>query len=230
MSKNSYKILTDELSIDSSDMESNPRAFALRCMAKAKELAIKLDDKATGSEIEQKFKRNSLNNSADKATALKVKDEIYTILLAQTPAVLANLLTMMPELTQHMSAEIRNASFVGRGEQQLTKKHILDQYMRLRTCHEAFVTYMRMFRLEEVSNDPKRPQDNIAMIPSKSGNYSSGNSIKLHRVIIDGEVYTSPFRAAKILGLEVFTYMDVIDIIRQSDGTIGDYKVGLEEF
>jgi hypothetical protein len=219
------RLLTD-LEVDFSDMLTDPNTFIKRVVSKSRELAAELDKKNNLGEIESRYKANCYRNKEAADRAEELKAQIMSMIFAETPEVIANLLPMFAELTGDMANEVRTASFRASNVSYLPKRMILDHYIRLKKMYEAYINFAKLMYPDELKKVLP------PTIPPKTGNYGTGENHKtLYHAVIDGETYINPYEAGRILGVEVNHYMDIVDAIRAAtDGEINGRKVDLQEF
>lgn len=217
--KNAFKNLMDDLGIDYSDMETNPKVFCRRVYDAAMNLSRTLDEKQTDADIQRKFREKATKDEDAIKEAQLAYDAISKIIHDLSPAAVANLLPMMSEITSQMNNVVKTAAYRESDDKRLSKKYVHEMYINLKKFYEVYVNYLKLF------NGVK---ENFPIIPAKSGNYSNGaTSSSFFIVEIDGEPYWNPYRAAKVLGLEIDFYTDLIEIVKNSDGKIGDHNVRL---
>jgi hypothetical protein len=218
---NLAQLFTD-LNIDWSDLQTDPANMVKKIHAKGMWLATELDKGDTLQELETKFKKDAYANEPARERAYEIMTVIRGMIVDEDAAVIANLLTMLPEVLQTASNQVKTMSVQGVAELSLSKKHLHLMYTQLKKGYETYVSFVKAFHKDL---DVKFPS-----LPAKSGNYGGRNhEVKIYRIHIDGDVWTNPFQAAKQLGLEGFsTYMDIIEMLQDKEEIRG-FKVKLEE-
>lgn len=222
--KNEFITICNDLDIDHSDMMEDPRAFIKRVIDKSKWLETELTKKNSLNDIEVEFKKDAYKNEPAKARAEEIMSHFMDVLAAEDPAVIANLIPMLSEMTQFASNTVRAMSIRSSSKPHLSKKHLHVLYINLKKCYDAYVGFMKLFHGDLIGIPP--------VIPAKSGNYgtdSSGSGIKIYCYIIDGERYFNPFTVARMLGVEIKHYMDLTDMVEQNNGELMGVKITLEE-
>lgn len=219
--KNAFQSILKDLEIEFDDMMDPDGAtdFIERVVKKAKELEEQLDKKNSIVDVETDFKKVSYRDADARRQAAVVYNQILDLILEQDAATIANLVNLFPDIVGIANGQLRTEALRTSGQEVLTKKHLHEMYISLKAGYDAYIGFMKLMYAESI---PKNPP----MIKSKSGNYSTGSSgMKVYVIIIDDEVVQNPFRAAKELGLEITHYMDVVEIVQNSDGYIRGKKV-----
>lgn len=192
-----------DLDIPYEDWTDNPKEFAKRLRDAANKLDIQLKEKNNVLSMEERFKAKSLSNPEFSAQADEFIDSIMDQLNLMEPEVMACVLSRLPEVSQHIARTIRVMSM--RQEKQFSKRRVHLMYNRLRKAYETYVGFMKTFRPNDIGNPPN--------IPARPGNYGNDSiSVKEYVFTIDGNDYLNYYTAARILGVEISTYMDLVDM------------------
>ncbi|UOF81966.1 hypothetical protein [Caudoviricetes sp.] len=192
-----------DLGIDYSDMHSNPGDFARRVADAAKKLGTQLDQKNTLSDYVERFKYDAEHNTQAKEIAdnfvARMEEEVYNF----TPEVMVNILAQMPHLMQEMHGIVRATA--QRKGNFFSRRRIHAMYVRIRKAYEAHVDFYKMFDAEAVKGVP--------IIPARSGNYSDDSSLGITEYVffIGTTEYYNYYEAAKVLGIEIKNYMDIVE-------------------
>jgi hypothetical protein len=219
-----------DLDIQFDDMFENHEEFAKRVTRKARELAAQLDRKTPLADVEADFKAKAYQNKDAKAEASELHGQILALLQDRSPEVLANLLQMMPSISDSISNEVKGMAIRNSNSQVLSKRHIHMMYTRLKKGYDTYVTFVKM--MEGIL---------LPAIPAKSGNFGDDSAItgtKIHRIYVmqtdeNGKefemMYTNPWTCARHLGLEIKFYSDLIDMIVDNNYEIKGKAIRLEE-
>ncbi len=217
---NTFKTVCEQLDIDMDLMESDPAAFIQIVHRKAMDLGAELKHKNSLQDIETSFKAEARRNAEAMDRAQEIFDKIMDLVSDEEPEVIANLLPRMAEITQVANNQVRSMAIRKNTRGFLNKKQLHLLYVSLKKTYDAYVDFMKMFG--KIERAP--------MIPAITGNYGAeSSSVRTFLVYVDGEELISPYIAARRLGLEITHYMDMIEIIDNSDGTIAGKNVHYKE-
>lgn len=207
-----------DLEIPYEDWTENPKEFAKRLRDAANKLDVQLREKNNVISMEERFKAKALSNPEFNAQADEFIDSIMDQIMQMEPEVLACVLTKLPEVSSSIARTIRTMSM--RQEKQFSKKRVHLMYNRLRKAYETYVEFMKTFRAAEIGNPPN--------IPARPGNYGNDSlSIKEYVFYIDDVDYLNYYTAARILGVEISHYMDLVDMF-EGQTELNGHKISLQ--
>lgn len=209
MSREPMVAIFKDLDIPHADMMDNPAEFAKRLREAAAKLNVELSQKNSIITMEDRFKSNAAKNVEANEFAEKFVDELHDAIMSMDPEVMACILVRLPHITSEIGKTIRAISM--RQERKHSKRRTHLMYNRLRKSYDRYVSFMKMMMPAEIGNPPA--------IPSRPGNFSSDESTYLeYEFFIDGEGYLNWYTVANILEVEIKSYMDLVDIFRNSNG------------
>lgn len=220
MATNSVIGIFQDLDIDYSDMQENPKAFALRVFEASKKLGLQLDQKNTLTDFIERFNYEASHDKQAQLVAedfvARMEEEIYNF----TPEVMVNILARMPGLTQEMHSIVRSTA--QRKGNLFSRKRVHGMYVQLRKCYEAHVSFWKMFNEEAMKGVP--------IMPAKSGNYSDETSRGITEYVfyIGNTEYYNYYNCARVLGIEIKNYMDIVEYFNTHD-KFGDQPLRLVE-
>jgi hypothetical protein len=221
---NDFYTICKDLGIEYDDMLTDPKSFIRRVVDKATWISNELSKTNTLATIEDEFKSAARKNEPAKLRAEQIYNDILDIIAKEDAEVLVNLLPMLAEVTQFASNNVRAMSIRSSSTPHLSKRHLHLLYIDLKKCYDAYIGFMRLFHGADIGKPP--------IIPSKSGNYSSGSAgtgVKIYTYTIGKEKFRNPYEVAKMLGVDIKHYMDLTDIINANNGVVNGTKVKMEE-
>lgn len=207
--------ILEDLEIDSSDMLSDPKAFAVRIVDKCYELkAILKGGISIGSHTE-----NMKEIAAEKGTPQVITDklsELYVLIdslsTEEAYASIAAIIQFKSDVEYLVKDKI--ARDVTRESATVMEKKLAHQYYNgLRDLYGNFVSTISIL---DKNLAAKLPQ-----IPAMPGNFGSTNPVKTFLYILDdqpGEEYWSPYAIIRKLGMsdKLKTMMDLHEFIESN--------------
>lgn len=197
-----------DLGIDYTVWMDNPSAFARTLRDAAMKLDVQLKEKNSILNLEERFKSKALSNKVAQEQAEEFIQSIFDQIMGMDIDTMVCVLTKLPEISHSMAVTIRNQSM--RQERSFSKRRIHLMYSKLRKAYEIYIGFMMAFKPEDLMKDGKTPP----MIPARPGNYNSDSlGIKEYLFTIDGDDYLNYYTAARILEIDIVSYMDLVDAL-----------------
>ncbi len=204
----------EDLQITTDDMQTDPKAFIKRIMNKAAWLESQLKKPNSLSDIEEDFKSKAFKNTEAKVKAQQVISKIMNLIFEEDIEVVANILTMFPEVTSTANNMVKSMSIRQSNTEVYTKRELHLMYMALKKGYEHYIRFMEVFYADKL---PKVPP----VIRGLSGNYveRSSSGIKTYIYTLDGEEYTNAYSVARKLGIQerVSFYLDLVEICESGE-------------
>lgn len=193
----------EDLDIDYTDWQDNPKEFSKRVADKARQMAAELDKPNTVLSAEENFKAKALANTEAAAKAEELIANIKDVLMGDDTDVMVNFVARIGTLTSDFHKIIHTMAM--RNSRGFSKARTHAMYVRLRKAYETYVEFQKWFNPEVKT---------LPIIPAKPGNYSSssiGSGMRELVFKLDDEEYFNYYTVARILGIEISTYMDLVE-------------------
>lgn len=217
---NKFENTWADMGIDFSDWQTNPAEFCKRVAKKANELAAELQKENSLMDTEERFKARAYSNKEAAAEAQEFIDLLMEKMSNSSPEVIANIMVRMPEVTSYGHTIIRTTSMrLGRS---MSKKRTHAMYVKLRKMYESYTNFYKMVYPDQLKNPP--------IIPARSGNYGDEGKnlgIKEYIFCIGEEEYMNYYTAARILGIEIANYMDLVEYYQANKTSTDGRKLTL---
>lgn len=208
-----------DLEIPHDDWTDNPAEFAKRIRDAANKLDQELKAKNSVLSMEERFKSKAAANVEANNFADQYVEKILDDIMGFDPEVMACILVRIPGISKDIAQTIRAISM--RKEKAFSKRRTHLMYNRLRKAYETYVGFMKTFRPQDIGNPP--------LIPSRPGNYGNDSyAVTEYEFLIDGEGYLNWYYVARIIGIEIHSYMDLVEAIQNAeDGKINGFEVAV---
>lgn len=209
--KNKFITTWIDLGVDYENWRTDPKDFCEKVAKRARELAIDLEKANTVMSNEESFKAQAYKDKEAIAAAEEIINNLMDILVASSPEVIANVMIRMPQVTSFGHTTIRTMAM--RKTRTYTKKRTHAMYVRLRKMYESYTEFMKLMYPEDLKNPP--------IIPAKSGNYGKDTELGIKEYIfcIDGEEFMNYYEAARLIGITIESYMDLVEYYQANDTT-----------
>lgn len=209
-----------DLNIDASKLMDNPKEFLEVMRMAASKLDSQLKDSNSLQSMEDKFRQNALKNKEANEEADEFINQITDLFSELSPETLCCILVRLPEVSRQIKSGI--TAMAMRQEKTFSKKRIHFMYNSLRKAYERYVTFLKAFYPEKIGNPP--------MIPARPGNYGNDSATIVEYIfIIDNEPYANYYTAARIVGVPINHYMDLVDAFRAAENNeINGHKIILK--